>query len=89
MARSAAEAGIREAAEFFSMTPWEISLLIAAHAAREQKTAENRWLLARLIALSVHAPEKLPGPPPIRHGREMTDEEMKQRLLSWRRKDEK
>ena len=48
----------------------------------------ERWLLSRLMALAVHAPDRLPAAPARVHGPAMTDEEMKQRLLSWRGKED-
>lgn len=71
----------------FSMTPREISLAIARHRAREKQTLQQIWLLSRYTAFSIHAPERLP-PPPADEMPEMTAEEMKRRLLAWRRKEE-
>jgi len=59
---------------------------LRAHQAGERRRLEELWLLARYAALAVHAPEKLPAMPPAPL-RPMTDDEMKQRLLGWRRKD--
>lgn len=88
MAKRAAEAGVKEAKDFFACTPWEISLLLSAHRARIEQEAEARWLAGRYMALAVHAPDRLPAAPAPRFsGREMTDDEMKQRLVAWRGKE--
>lgn len=87
MAEKAAEAGILEAPAFFRYTPREISLLFSAARAHLERREEERWLLSRYVALAIHAPEHLPGPPVHGPVRDMTDEEMKQRLLAWRGKE--
>ena len=70
------------------MTPREISLLLIACRARMQHRENERFLLMRAMALAYHAPEKLPSPPvPILPPGEMTDDEIKQRLLAWRGKE--
>ena len=79
--------GLSAALQLFSMTPREISLAISLQHARERKEMQRLWLLSRYTALAVHAPERLP-PPPTEDMPEMTDEEMKRRLLAWRRKDD-
>ena len=77
-----------EAKDFFACTPREISLVLVAHRARTERAAEERWIAGRYMALAVHAPERLPAhPAPRLSGREMTDDEMKQRLAAWRGKD--
>lgn len=82
-----AAAGIENPWQVLSYTPREISLFLQAHQARERKRQQQLWLLSRYVALAVHAPEKLP-PPPADLLPDMTDEEMKQRLLAWRGKEE-
>lgn len=85
----AAEAGVREAAHFMRYTPREISLVLSAFRAREDQKCREQWLLGRMLALAFHAPDRLPScPPPSLPPREINAEEMKQRLLAWRRKDE-
>lgn len=88
MSQRAAEAGIGEAWQFFSMTPGEISLLLAARRAREKEKLCMLWLQGRYTALAVHAPDQMPSCPDGGMLSPMTDDEMKMRLLSWRRKDE-
>jgi len=83
LSRAAAEAGVNEAWRIFSLTPRETALLIARHRAG----AAAGLYLARLVALAVHAPERLPIPPPPPM-RDMTADEIKQRLLAWRGKDD-
>lgn len=83
--RQAAENGVEEACRFFDMTPGDILMLLLSHA----KKQHQRWMLlhagAHLQALSFHAPRQLP-PMPV-PDQEMSSDEMKQRLLSWRRKE--
>lgn len=78
---------MEEAIRLFSMTPREISLSIRVHQALENRRCQKEWLLSRYIALAVHAPDRLP-PRPAGDLAPMTDDEMKKRLLSWRRKDQ-
>ncbi|MBE5787970.1 MAG: hypothetical protein E7324_10640 [Clostridiales bacterium] len=61
-------------------------MCIQVHQAQEKRRRQEEWRLSRYIALAVHAPDRLP-PPPVDNLSPMTDEEMKRRLLSWRRKD--
>lgn len=83
---SAARIGLKEAVRFPAMTPREISLLLSAHYAVLAQRRLDRWALAKLTALSLHAPDRLP-PPPEMPLEDMTDDEMKRRLLAWRGKD--
>lgn len=69
------------------MTPREIHLLLLTRQAERRRQAEDALYLARLMALSVHDPARLPPLPPPRLP-DMTADEMKQRLLSRRRKEE-
>ena len=85
MLRQAAEAGLCPS---LALTPRELSLCLCAHRARLEQQSQGRWLLARLMALAVHAPDRLPPPPSPSRLRPMTDDEMKQRLLAWRGKDD-
>ena len=75
-----------QAADFFCMTPREIHGAVTAFGKRQAQRQREIVLLARYIALSVHAPALLPSLPqdPLPP---MTDEQIKQRLLSWRRKE--
>lgn len=59
-----------------------------AHDAQEKQLFSLLHLQAALCALAFHAPGKLPAMPSFSPADEMPWEEMKQRLLSWRRKDE-
>ena len=59
-----------------------------ARRAQMDQSALDRWLLTRLIALAIHAPDRLPPPPSPVNRRPMTADEMKQRLLAWRGKDD-
>ncbi len=70
------------------MTPRELALAFTAHRAQTDRRTHDRWLLTRLIALAVHAPDRLPPPPSPPDSRPMTAEAMKQRLLAWRGKDD-
>lgn len=64
------------------MTPREIRCLFRSYERQEQKRQEDRALLARFIALAVHAPDRLPPVPSFAApGEAMTDEEMKNRLM--------
>ena len=69
------------------MTPREIRCVLLSRQARQNRDWEQCVILARLVALAVHDPARLPALPaaPLP---EMTGEEMKRRLLSRRRKDE-
>lgn len=87
LAQSAAEQGVEAAARFFRMTPREIHLTLLTHRARMDRQWEKALLHARLTALAVHDPARLPSLPPPRLP-DMTADEMKQRLLAGRRKDE-
>lgn len=75
-----------ECAALFAMTPREIHLLLTARQAAITRENQRLLLLARYVALAVHDPARLPDlpAPPLS---DMTDEEMKQRLLAWRRKE--
>ncbi len=85
--KKAAQMGIMEAYRFFDMTPYEVSLLLRSHGAQEKKALERLHLLSRLAALAVHAPRQLPPFPVFAPDEEMDWQQMKQRLLAWRRKD--
>ncbi|MBE5783274.1 MAG: hypothetical protein E7329_08190 [Clostridiales bacterium] len=70
-------------------TPREISLTLSAFRAREHQKSQDQWFLGKMMALAFHAPDRLPScPPPVPPSREMRADEMKKRLLAWRRKDE-
>lgn len=88
MQQKAARQGIGEAVRFFDMTPMEVSLCLSAHVGRENRMLEKIHLQAALSALSFHAPSRLPSFSSPLPEENMTADEMKQRLLSWRRKDE-
>ena len=86
--QAAAESGAHLPCDCFALSPRELHLLLTAHRARLDQRAAGRLLLARYIALAVHDPLRLPDlPPPSSPSRPMTDEEMKQRLLAWRGKE--
>ena len=77
------------AASFFGKTPREIRMELTAFAAREQNRRLENWLLGKYIAFAVHDPAHYPLPPATPNkGADMSDEEMKQRLLAMRGKDE-
>ena len=82
----AAAQGVEHACSFFTMTPREISCCLSAAQARFAREERSLLLLSRLMALAVHAPDKLPAMPGPSLA-PMTDEAIKERLLSWRRKD--
>ena len=88
MERLAAEGGVDFPRSCFSLTPRELANSFAAHRAQQERQDRDRWLLTRMIALAVHAPDRLPPPPSPSESRPMTAEAMKQRLLAWRGKDE-
>lgn len=69
-------------------TPRELELELKAFAAREKKERLETWLLGRYIAIAVHDPAHYPLPPADLSPADMTDEEMKQRLLAMRGKEE-
>lgn len=79
--------GVPEAAGFFAMTPREIRCALLARQARRNREWERSVVFARLVALAVHDPARLPAPPsaPLP---EMTGEEMKRRLQAFCRKEE-
>lgn len=83
----AAEMGHPRAADFFDCTPREVALMLRSHAAAGKQQLSLLHTQARLAALAVHAPGRLP-PLPSLPGSPMTPEEMKQRLLAWRREDQ-
>ena len=71
------------------MTPLQIHLLLSARLAQMAREQMEHHFLIRSIALAIHAPERLPPPPnPLFPLGDMTDDEIKQRLLAWRGKDE-
>lgn len=70
----AARCGIAESARFGEMTFREVHLLLEAHSAARR----GRLVFARLIALAVHQPERLPVPPLP----DMPPDEMKRRLTA-------
>lgn len=84
---SAARQGVEEAVRFFDMTPRQVAWALQCSQALQARQAALLHMQAQLTALAVHAPRQLP-PSPCLPGQEMTADEMKQRLLSWRRKDE-
>lgn len=86
MTETAAKCGIPEAVSFMRMTPREIHLAVACRKALARQRRDRALLLARCMALAVHDPSRLPPPPP-EDMPDMTDEQMKQRLLAWRRKE--
>ena len=86
--QSAAAAGVDGAWELISLTPRQAYLRILCHQAKRNQQQRDLHFLARLTALSVHAPDRLPSPPPPPLAGEMTGEEIKQRLLAWRGKDD-
>lgn len=70
------------------MTPRQIQLLLSACHANMDRAQMERYDLIRSIALAIHAPERLPPPPPsLLPPGDMTDDEIKQRLLAWRGKE--
>ncbi len=85
--KKAAALGIGESCRFFDMTPAEIALAVQCHTAVQQRQLQQAHLQAHLCALAVHAPRQLPPFPVFAPDEEMTWQEMKQRLLSGRRKD--
>ena len=88
MQHKAAGRGVLEAYRFFDMTPRQVCLCMETHGAVEKQRLSFVHLQAALMALAFHAPGKLPAMPSFSPADEMPWEEMKQRLLSWRRKDE-
>lgn len=87
LADEAAQAGVPEANAFFRMTPREIFRSLTAFRARQEAWWTRAVILSRLTALAVHDPARLPSPPAPRLP-EMTADQIKQRLLAWRRKDD-
>lgn len=85
--RQAAENGVAQACAFFDMTPGEILLVLLSHAREQHRQLLLLHAGAHLQALSFHAPRQLPPLPSHVPGKSMTPDEMKQRLLSWRRKE--
>ena len=79
---------MHEAERFFRMTPRQVCLCLQAYGAGEQHLLSTLHLQAALMALAVHAPARLPDLPSFSPAEEMSWEEMKRRLLSWRRKEE-
>ena len=84
----AAEKGCGEATDLLSLTPREAALVLSAHRAKREEALMDQWRLSRLVALAVHAPDRLPPrplpaapPAPLPYG------EMKRRLLAWRGKE--
>lgn len=88
MQQKAAARGILQAYRFFDMTPRQVCLCLKAHSAQEKQHISSLHLQAALMTLAFHAPAKLPSLPSFLPADEMPWEEMKQRLLAWRRKDE-
>ncbi|MBQ9263741.1 MAG: hypothetical protein IJ189_05960 [Clostridia bacterium] len=87
MAQTAAENGVPQAPAFFRMTPREIHYALTVCQARARQQAKQSLLLARYMALAVHDPARLPDALPDPPASPMTGEQMKQRLLAWRRKE--
>lgn len=85
--RQAAENGVAQACAFFDMTPGEVLLVLVSHAREQHQQLLLLHAGAHLHALSFHAPRQLPTLPSYVPGNSMTPDEMKQRLLSWRRKE--
>ncbi len=85
--QQAARMGVPGTERFFAMTPFEISLQLEAFAASQRQKLEEMHASAHLQALAFHAPRRLPVSPPVPSARTMTPEEMKKRLLGWRRKE--
>ena len=85
--RQAAEGGVLLPSPLFSLTPRELAAHFTARRVQAAQRAYDRWQFSRLIALAVHAPDRLPPPPSPPPGRPMTADEIKQRLLAWRGKD--
>lgn len=85
--RQAAENGVAQACAFFDMTPGEVLLVLLSHAREQHQQLLLLHAGAHLHALSFHAPRQLPPLPSHVPGKSMTPDEMKQRLLSWRRKE--
>ncbi|MBQ4639351.1 MAG: hypothetical protein IJB69_02410 [Clostridia bacterium] len=86
--QQAARMGVEGAEDFFDMTPYEISLRLRAFAASRHCRVQEMYAGAHLAALAFHAPRQLPAMPSSAPSASMTPDEMKQRLLSGRRKDE-
>ena len=85
--RQASEQGLWQAHRFFDMTPGEISLVLLSFAKTKHQQLAQMHASAHLLALAVHSPSLLPQVPSPVPENEMTPDEMKQRLLSWRRKE--
>lgn len=85
--RQAAENGVAQACAFFDMTPGEVLLVLVSHARKQHQQLLLLHAGAHLQALSFHAPRQLPPLPFYVPGNSMAPDEMKQRLLSWRRKE--
>ena len=85
--RQAAENGVAQACAFFDMTPGEVLLVLVSRARKQHQQLLLLHAGAHLQALSFHAPRQLPPLPSHVPGNSMTPDEMKQRLLSWRRKE--
>ena len=83
--RQAAEAGLWCD---LSLTPRELFLRLAAHRSALERQARERCLLAHLMALALHAPDRLPPLPAPAPAPAMTADAIKQRLLAWRGKDD-
>ena len=71
-----------------SLTPRQAYLRILCHQARCFQAQRDAHFLARLTALALRAPDRLPSPPPPPLTDEMSADEIKQRLLAWRGKDD-
>lgn len=85
--RQAAENGVAQACAFFDMTPGEVLLVLVSHARKQHQQLLLLHAGAHLQALSFHVPRQLPPLPSYVPGNSMAPDEMKQRLLSWRRKE--
>lgn len=74
---------------FFFMTPREIGWVLTAFRARQQRRQQEIWLMGKYTALAVHDPAHFPPPPSFfSSGGEMTENEMKRRLLALRGKED-
>ncbi len=79
---------MEEAWALTSLTPRQAYLRIRCHQARRFQAQRDAHFLARLTALALRAPDRLPPPPPPPLTAQMSADEIKQRLLAWRGKDD-
>ncbi len=78
-----------DADRLFDLTPREIAWRLEAFRARGRERDESAWMTAQYAALAAHAPEKLPARPAFFRAEQsdMTDDDIKSRLLAWAGKD--